>query len=235
MRIRDTSPYEQQLSAFRLAYSKAGSITSIILVLAGVGLDFFSYPDQLGNFLSLRLSVAMLTGGVLALLFTPFGRAQVRVLTMVWLLLPQMMIAWMIWLTSGVESIYFVGLHLAMYAVGIILPITFYEGIGFGLVTLVLYLMACLLHPDGATDTGKLYTNSLFIIFSGIASAVCTWFNERARLRLFELQHEVALNNGKLQETNRTLAEVKGQLLSARRWPRSARCRPACCTNSTTR
>ncbi|MFP8778418.1 sensor histidine kinase [Hydrogenophaga sp. RWCD_12] len=213
MRARDTSPYEQQLSAFRLAYSKAGGITSIVLVLAGVGLDFFSYPEQLGNFLMLRVTVAMLTGGVLALLFTPFGRSQVRTLTMFWLLLPQMMIAWMIWLTSGVESIYFVGLHLAMYAVGIILPITFYEGIGFGVVTLALYLMACLLHPEGATDTGKLYTNSLFIIFSGIASAVCTWFNERARLRLFQLQHEVAQNNEKLQETNRTLAEVKGQLL----------------------
>lgn len=213
MRTRDASPYEHQLSAFRIAYSKAGAVTSIVLVLAGVGLDFFSHAEHQLDFLSMRVVVAMLTGGVLALLYTPFGRDQVRVLTMVWLLLPQVMIAGMIWLTSGVESIYFVGLHLAMYAVGIILPITLYEGIGFGLVTLILYLLACLLHPEGVSDVGKLYTNSLFILFSAVASAVCTWFNERARRRLFELQHEVAQNNEKLQETNRTLAEVKGQLL----------------------
>jgi two-component system sensor histidine kinase PhcS len=210
---RDTTPYERQLSAFRLAYSKAGSITSIGLVLAGVGLDYFSYPERLLEFFLLRLLVATLTLGILMLLYTRVGEQQVRVLTMTWLVLPQMMIAWMIWLTSGVDSIYFVGLHLAMYAVGIILPITLFEGIGFGVLTLVLYLMACMLHPDGAAETGKLYTNSLFILFSGIASAVCTWFNERARLRLFALQHEVAQNNDKLQETNRILSEVKGQLI----------------------
>lgn len=213
MSPRIASPYERQLSAFRLAYSKAGSVTSIVLVLAGSGLDYFSYPERLSEFFVLRCSVALLTAVILWLLYTRVGREQVRVLTMAWLVLPQMMIAWMIWLTSGVDSIYFVGLHLAMYAVGIILPITLYEGIGFGVVTLVLYLLACLLHPDGVTETGKLYTNSLFIVFSGIASAVCTWFNERARLRLFSLQHEVTQNNVKLQETNRTLAEVKGQLI----------------------
>jgi two-component system, sensor histidine kinase PhcS len=213
MSSRIASPYERQLSAFRLAYSKAGSVTSIMLVLAGLGLDYFSYPDRLSEFFMLRCAAALLTAGILWLLYTRVGREQVRVLTMAWLVLPQMMIAWMIWLTSGVDSIYFVGLHLAMYAVGIILPITLYEGVGFGLLTLVLYLLACLLHPDGVTETGKLYTNSLFIVFSGIASAVCTWFNERARLRLFSLQHEVTQNNEKLQETNRTLAEVKGQLI----------------------
>jgi two-component system sensor histidine kinase PhcS len=184
-----------------------------VLVLAGIGLDYFSYPDRLSEFAMLRCAVALLTAGILLLLYTQFGSEQVRVLTMTWLVLPQMMIAWMIWLTSGVDSIYFVGLHLAMYAVGIILPITLFEGIGFGLVTLVLYLLACLLRPDGVAEMGKLFTNSLFIVFSGIASAVCTWFNERARLRLFSLQHEVAQKNETLQETNRTLAEVKGQLL----------------------
>ena len=213
MIARDTASYERQLSAFRLAYSKAGSITSIGLVLAGVGLHYFSYPEWLTEFFLLRLLVACLTLGILMLLYTRMGAQQVRVLTMTWLVLPQMMIAWMIWLTSGVESIYFVGLHLAMYAVGIILPITLFEGIGFGVLTLVLYLMACMLHPDGVAEPGKLYTNSLFILFSAIASAVCTWFNERARLRLFQLQHEVAMNNAQLQETNRTLAEVKGQLI----------------------
>lgn len=207
------SPYEEQLADFRLTYSKAGSITTGILVIAGIALDYFSYPDRLGEFALIRLATTGLIFSILAVLYTAFGRRHVRVLTMAWLLLPQFMIAWMIQDTDGANSIYFVGLHLAMYAVGIILPITLFEGIGFGVLTLVLYLMACTLHPDGVAEPGKLYTNSLFILFSAIASAVCTWFNERARLRLFQLQHEVAMNNDKLQETNRTLAEVKGQLI----------------------
>jgi len=42
---------------------------------------------------------------------------------------------------------------------------------------------------------------------------MCTWFNEKARLRLFQLQHEVSEKNASLSEINATLAEVKGQLL----------------------
>lgn len=207
------SPYERELSQFRLTYSKAGCVTSSVLVLAGVGLDYFSYPERLQEFLLIRVVVAALTMLVFAVLYTDFGRRYVRSLTMGWLLLPQLMIAYMIWGTEGADSIYFVGLHLAMYAVGIILPITLLEGVGFGVVTLGLYLLACVLHPDGIGDGGRLLTNALFIFFSGVASAVCTWFNERARRRLFSLQHEVAANNAALQEINKSLAAVKGQLI----------------------
>jgi two-component system sensor histidine kinase PhcS len=213
MNLQERSPYERQLNEFRVTYSKAGCITSIVLVLAGVGLDFYSYPERMGEFLALRALVALLTAGVFLMLFTSQGRERVRSLTMIWLLFPQIMIAWMIYQTDGVASIYFVGLHLAMYAVGIILPISLLEGVGFGMTTLVLYVVAVLLHPAGADDLGKVYTNSLFILFSAIASAVCTWFNEKARIRLFSLQHEVAKNNHRLQEINQTLAEVKGQLI----------------------
>lgn len=213
MANRPSSPYEQQLSDFRLTYSKAGSITSIVLVLAGFGLDYFSYPERLLEFTLLRLLVVGLTLGVLRLLFTDFGRRHVRSLTMLWLLLPQIMIAFMIYETDGAQSIYFVGLHLALYAVGIILPISFFEGIGFGVLTLALYLLACVLHPDAANNIPRLVTNSLFILFSAAASAVCTWFNEKARLRLFQLQHEVSEKNASLRDINATLAEVKGQLL----------------------
>jgi two-component system, sensor histidine kinase PhcS len=210
---RPSSPYEQQLSDFRLTYSKAGSITSIVLVLAGFGLDYFSYPDHLLQFTLMRVLVVLLTLGILRVLFTDFGRVHVRSLTMLWLLLPQIMIAVMILQTDGAQSIYFVGLHLALYAVGIILPISFFEGIGFGVLTLLLYMVACGLHPDAGNNVPRMITNSLFILFSAGASAVCTWFNEKARLRLFQLQHEVSEKNASLREINATLSEVKGQLL----------------------
>ena len=207
------SPYEEQLSDFRLTNSKAGSITTGLLVIAGTGLDYFSYPDRLREFFLLRVGTAALIYLVLAALYTNAGRKNVRVLTMVWLLMPQFMIAWMIYVADGSDSIYFVGLHLAMYAVGIILPMTLLEGVGFGALTLILYIVACVYHQGNPLDGSRLYTNSIFIFFSATASVVCTWFNEKARTRLFALQHEVSLNNAKLQETNRTLAEVKGQLI----------------------
>ena len=105
------------------------------------------------------------------------------------------------------------GLNLALYAVGIILPISFLEGIGFGLLTVVTYLAACWWHASGFSDIGKVVGHSLFILFSAIASAVCTWFNERARLKLFSLQQEVGEKNDALQKVNASLTEIKGQLI----------------------
>lgn len=205
--------YQQELSDFRVTYSRAGSVTSIVLVMLGVGLDLSSYPDRWVEFGLARLAVSLLTAAILVLLFFDVGRRNVRLLTMVWLLLPQAMIAWMIQQTEGVASIYFVGLHLALYAVGIILPISFMESLSFGFITLLLYLLGCALHPAGLEPVGQAVTHSLFILFSAAASAVCTWFNERARLRLFELQREVRVKNASLLDINQTLTEVKGQLV----------------------
>ena len=207
------SPYHQELSEFRLAYSKAGSVTSIALVIFGAGLDYAVYPGEFGRFFAVRVLVGLLTAGILAVLFTDFGRTWVRALTLLWLALPQFMIAWMIGVTEGTASIYFVGLHLAMYAVGIVLPISFFEGVAFGLLTYAAYALACALHASGLSDLPKFAGNSLFILFSAAASAVCTYFNERARNKLFELQHEVSEKNGALQQTNQALAEVKGHMI----------------------
>ncbi len=211
--VREPSPYHAELSEFRVIYSKAGCITSIALVLAGITLDYMVYPQRIAELLMLRVAVALLSGMVLAVLFTDLGRTYVRTLTMLWLALPQIMIGVMIAITDGADSVYFVGLHLALYAVGIILPISFLEGSGFGLLTLIVYVVACAWNPNGFNDSGTFWGHLLFILFSVIASAVCTWFNERARIQLFSLQHEVKEKNETLQKTNAALAEVKGQLI----------------------
>ena len=210
---QEPSAYHAELSEFRVIYSKAGCVTSIALVLAGITLDYMVYPQRIVELLMLRVAVAVMSGMVLAVLFTEFGRTYVRALTVLWLALPQIMIGAMIAMTDGAESVYFVGLHLALYAVGIILPISFIEGSGFGLLTLVVYVVACAWNPNGFKDSGTFWGHLLFILFSVIASAVCTWFNERARIQLFSLQHEVKEKNNALQITNTALAEVKGQLV----------------------
>ncbi|MBE0587093.1 MAG: two-component sensor histidine kinase [Betaproteobacteria bacterium HGW-Betaproteobacteria-9] len=207
------SPYHQELSEFRLAYSKAGSIVSLVLVLMGLGLDYTLYREYLGTLAPARLVVVGLTLGIFKMLHSPLGLRWVRPLTLLWLALPQVMIAWMIGVTDGVDSIYFVGLHLALYATGIILPITFFESLAFGLFTYVVYALACHFHPEGLQDFNRFAGISLFILFSATVSSFCTYFNERGRLNMFALQRQVSEKNASLQDINRTLAEVKGQLL----------------------
>ncbi len=197
----------------RLAFSKTGCITSAVLVLAGAGLDLAVYPDKATTFLLVRALVAVATLLILWVIQGEFGRRHVRVLTLVWLALPQIMIAWMIAQTEGAASIYFVGLHLALYAVGMIVPISYLEGLGFGVFTCLIYVAACFWHAGGAFVSGQFVAHLLFTAFSAIICVGCTYFAELSRLRLFALREQVAEQNARLQETNRTLAEVKGQLI----------------------
>ncbi len=208
-----SSSYRKELGEFRLAYSKAGSVTSMVLVLFGAGLDYATYPQHFASFFAARVLVALLTLGVLAVLYSSRGLRWVQPLTLLWLAIPQVMIAWMIYSTEGVMSIYFVGLHLALYAVGIILPLTLIEGAAFGLFTYLVYAIACYLHPEGLENMGRFVASSLFILFSSGASSVCTYFNERGRLQMFNLQRAVSVQNITLQDNNQALAQIKGHMI----------------------
>lgn len=197
----------------RIAFSKTGCITSAILVLLGTALDHALYPDRAGEFFAVRLAVAAATLAILWLTQGEFGRRNIRLLTSAWLCLPQVMIAWMIFTTDGSASIYFVGLHLALYAVGMIVPISYLEGLGFGLFTCAVYYIACVWHPGGIVNDGDFYAHLIFTGFAVVISVGCTYFNELSRVRLFNLREQVARQNAILQDTNRSLAEVKGQLI----------------------
>ena len=203
----------QAVQDVRLAFSKTGCVTSAVLVLAGTGLDWAIYPERAPEFLLSRCLVAVATLLILWVIQGEFGRRHVRVLTLLWLSLPQFMIAWMIAETEGAASIYFVGLHLALYAVGMIVPISYLEGLAFGVFTCLIYVVACFWHAGGVVTSGQFVAHLLFTAFSAIICVGCTYFAELSRLRVFALREQLAEQNQRLQETNRTLAEVKGQLI----------------------
>lgn len=206
--------YQAQLANFRLGYSRVGCALALVLVLGGVALDQSFYPEQAQILGLVRLLTSVVLALLLGALFTSMASVHVRSITLVWLTLPQIMIAWMIYYTQGAASPYVFGLSLALYAAGIIMPIGFLQGIALGVFTCVAYIVACVAHPSQAPDnTSVMAGNSLFLLFSATISAGCTWFNERARLQLFQLQHEVSEKNAALQSTNQALAEIKGHMM----------------------
>jgi two-component system sensor histidine kinase PhcS len=205
--------YEAALRDFRLEFSLGGALTAIALVLFGVGLDHALYPQHEIRFALVRLVVIALIFGVVLMIKTTWGRQRIQWLTCVWLLLPQVMIAWMIATTQGVHSMYYVGLSLAIYASGIVLAFGLWQNLVFGTISYLLYALGCMLHPDGIDSSSLFVVHSLFLMMSAAVSAVFTFFNERARLLLFQLKAEVAEKNLLLEKTNRDLAEIKGQML----------------------
>ncbi|APW40954.1 two-component sensor histidine kinase [Rhodoferax koreense] len=206
--------YQAQLANFRLGYSRVGCALAVVLVLGGVALDQAFYPEQAGILgLARLLASGFLTLALIAL-FSPLAGRYVRAITLSWLTLPQIMISWMIYHTQGASSPYVFGLSLALYAAGIIMPIGFLQGIALGVFTCMVYIFACVAHASGGSDNASMLAgNSLFLLFSATISAGCTWFNERARLQLFQLQHEVSEKNLALQSTNQALAEIKGHMM----------------------
>ena len=206
--------YQAQLADFRLAYSRTGCAVGCLLVAGGVGLDLTFYPDQASALGLVRGVTTVVLALILWVLFTRVGQRNVRELTLLWLGLPQLMIGWMIYKTQGAASPYVFGLSLALYAAGIIMPIGFLQGIALGVFTCVVYVVACLAYAgQGMQTSPELVGNTIFLLFSATISAGCTFYNERARLQLFALQHEVSEKNASLQETNRALADIKGHMV----------------------
>lgn len=207
------SSYSAVLRAYRLRFSRGGALTAITLILLGTGLDYSLYPEHQLPFALARALCASTLYGVVLAMRTRWGEANVQSLTFCWLLAPQLMIAWMINQTEGANSIYYAGLNLAVFASGIALPFSLWQNLLLGGLTYLSYFMACLHHPNGVEWNGPFAVNSMFLIFTAIASAVCTFYNEQARFMLYRLKAELATNNAQLEASNRDLAEIKGQML----------------------
>ncbi|WP_024972158.1 sensor histidine kinase [Ralstonia pickettii] len=205
--------YQAELKQFRLVFSRMAAITDIVLVLAGVGLDYGMYVDKLWLFASLRVITSLIMLGALLVLYTRWGEEHVQSLTFFWLICPQIMISWMIYDTEGASSPYYSGLNLAIYAVGMVMPIGFLQAVLFGTCTYIFWVIACTLHPGGIQSREIFIVHSMFILFSIATSTLYTYFNERGRFQLFRLKEEVAQKNEQLAQTNQNLTDIKGQLL----------------------
>jgi two-component system sensor histidine kinase PhcS len=204
---------EIALREHRLAFSRGGAYTAIVLILLGAYLDYDVYPQMQALFAGARILAAALVFGMILLMRTGWGAGREQALTFVWLLLPQIMIAWMIAKTDGGASSYYAGLNLAIFASGVALSSGIWPNLAFGLVSLMLYLAACRAHPDSFSARGPLLVHSLFLAMSMTVGAICGVFNERIRIMMVRLKAELVRKNRQLEESNRRLARIKGQML----------------------
>lgn len=211
--INQSLDYEKEFTSIRRSHSKTGCITSAALIILGFGLDYTIYPEQLYTFSLIRIAIASLTLLVMFFIIKDESSHFLQRATMLWLALPQIMIAWMIYKTNGSSSIYFVGLHLALYAVGIIVPLSYKEGIGFGIFTCLCYIIACYFNKSTNNNLLQFLAHLLFISFSAAISIICSYYNEMSRMKLFSLQSQIETKNGELEKTNRDLASIQGHMI----------------------
>ncbi len=205
--------YASDIEQFRFSFSIGAAYVCMTLILLGVGLDYALYPQKQQEFAAARVIAASFILGVVVLMKTTSGKRYFKWLTFLWMLQPQIMIAWMIATTEGANSIYYAGLNLAIYGSGIVLAFSLRQNIVYGLTSYALYVLACSTHPESFVLHGPFVVNSLFLLMAVTVCAIFTMFNERARFMLFQLKAEVAEKNRELEQTNRDLAEIKGHML----------------------
>src|SRR6476620_72246 len=99
--------FEAEEHDLRLRQSKVACILGIVLIPAGITLDYISYPEQLRTLAYIRVIAAALIAVVYALHFWDKTAAYVRYLTMAGLLIAVTSIAVMIGITDGAASSYY--------------------------------------------------------------------------------------------------------------------------------
>ncbi len=196
--------YDKQV---RISNSRLGAIWAMILMPAGITLDYLVYPDQVWEFFLLRVLCSLCVWGVRALFNTEFGDRNYRFLGMLWYMLPAFFISGMIYASDSVTSPYYAGLNLVLIGAGLFLPWTYFENLLASLLVTIMYASAVLL--IGPThDFALVFNNLYFLILTGLIVVVSSYYTGDTRYREFALRFELDRNKQVLEEANRKLKEL---------------------------
>src|SRR5919198_3386188 len=191
----------------RIKSGKIASALVIVLMPAGVILDFFVYPQHVADFLQLRLLCSALGTALWVLHKTPFGIRYYRFLGIPIALLPAFFISWMIFVTEGPTSPYYDGLILVLLAVNAIVHWTTAESVIATVLVFLSYIIACL--PWGiAKESWEFFNNIYFLVLAGIIVVTGNYLYNQLHFREFVLRFELGQNRQKLEEINQKLVEL---------------------------
>src|SRR5687768_2379618 len=219
--------YDQQVTINNI---QLGCLLGMVLMPAGVVLDFFTYPKDpkvIWEFFQLRLWCSILIGVFWLFVRTDFGRGRYRTLGITLALIPAFFISLMIAKEDGAASHYYAGLNLVLLVVGYILHWTLRQSIIATTTVLAMYLVACYWEDpkflragtrveqrDGTVivqGEGKredFANNIYFLVLTGIIVVAGSGYHYRLRFREYALLFELDTKKKELEENHRKLKEL---------------------------
>jgi len=187
-----------------------GCFLGMILMPAGVALDYFVYRDHLGKFFLLRILCSGLIGVFWLVVRSPFGPKHYRELGLLLAMFPAFFISCMIALTEGASSTYYAGLNLVLLVVGFILHWTVRESVVAVGAVMTMYLAACYVDDPGfvMTQQEAVANNLYFLVLTGVIVVAGSGYHYRLRFREYALLFELDRSRSQLEENHRKLKEL---------------------------
>ena len=176
---------------------------SLVLVPAGITLDYFAYPQFFRTFLLARIVCDLAIVPILLLLHTNFASRSIRWISALWAVTPMWMICWMIYRSEGSTSPYYAGLSLMLIATCQLLPNKFFDILIYSLVVLGSYAVACVFNANQMFDLAIFYNNLYFLLLTCIVCVTTSLFFEQRSLQEFRLRYQLDQSNRKLEEMDR--------------------------------
>ncbi len=201
--------YDQQVTINNI---QLGCLLGMILMPAGVILDWFRYPLDAGKFLALRVLCSGLIGVFWLAVRSSAGRKRHRSLGIVLALIPAAFISIMIKMEGGAGSPYYAGLNLVLLVVGFILHWTLRESLIATASVLGMYLLACYSNNPhfllNVNNRGEFANNLYFLVLTAIIVVAGSGYHFRLRFREYALLYQLDKNKQELEENHRKLKEL---------------------------